>query len=243
MNVTDVHDRWESLSGAYSPEYYAYYGPNATSKALQQTLSELVDPNASVLELGCSSGRHLAHLHEHGYENLAGIDINETAFEVMAQNSPELFEAGTFYCCSIEHLVDSLPTNRFDVVYSVETIQHVHPDNDWVFDDLARIASTAVITAENEGNTSNGDSGSDSTAEAEPEAGPEAEAGPGPEAESYSASGPDSDSPLREVREVDGLPLYIRDWEQVFTDRGLRPVDCTDTEIERHTVRAFDCRS
>ncbi|ELY93477.1 type 11 methyltransferase [Natrialba hulunbeirensis JCM 10989] len=243
MNVTDVHDRWESLSGAYSPEYYAYYGPNATSKALRQTLSELVDPDASVLELGCSSGRHLAHLHEHGYENLAGIDINEAAFEVMAQNSPDLFEAGTFYCCSIEHLVDSLPTNRFDVVYSVETIQHVHPDNDWVFDDLARIASTAVLTAENEGTTPNGESGSDSATEAASSSG----SGSGSSSATGSGSGSDSEpgpsSPLREVREVDGLPLYIRDWEQVFTDRGLQPVDCTDTEIERHTVRAFDCRS
>ncbi|ELZ01325.1 type 11 methyltransferase [Natrialba chahannaoensis JCM 10990] len=243
MNVTDVHDRWESLSGAYSPEYYAYYGPNETSKAIRQTLSELVDPDASVLELGCSSGRHLAHLHEHGYENLAGIDINEAAFEVMAQNSPDLFEAGTFYCCSIEDLVDSLPTNRFDVVYSVETIQHVHPDNDWVFDDLARIASTAVLTAENEGDTPNGEAGSDSTAESETEAESKPESKLESEEESYPPSGPDSDSPLREVREVDGLPLYIRDWEQVFTDRGLQPVDCTDTEIERHTVRAFDCRS
>ncbi|OIB58238.1 class I SAM-dependent methyltransferase [Natrialba sp. SSL1] len=241
MNVTDVHDRWESRSGAYSPEYYAYYGPNATSKALRQTLSELVEPDASVLELGCSSGRHLAHLHEHGYENLAGIDINEDAFEVMADNSPDLFETGTFYCCSIEHLVDTLPTNRFDVVYSVETIQHVHPDNDWVFDDLARIASTAVLTAENEGDTPNGESVSESATKSAPSSGSGSGSGSGSDSASDLYS--DSSSPLREVREVDGLPLYIRDWEQVFTDRGLQPVDCTDTDIERHTVRAFDCRS
>ncbi|WP_323172185.1 class I SAM-dependent methyltransferase [Natrialba sp. PRR66] len=212
MNVTDVHDRWESRSGAYSPEYYAYYGPNATSEAIRRTLARFVDPDATVLELGCSSGRHLAHLHDHGYENLFGIDINETAFDVMQRHSPDLFAAGTFYCCPIERLARSVSADRFDVVYSVETLQHVHPDNEWVFDELARVAGTTLLTAENEGQRPTRDE---------------------------SSSTPPADSSASEIRHVDGVPLYVRDWTQVFTDRGLHPAECEQTELERHTLRAF----
>ena len=156
MNADDVRRQWAERSGEFSPEYYAYYGPNETSDLLRRTLDRFVDRRAPVLELGCSSGRHLAHLHDHGFENLAGIEVNHEAFDVMREAYPALADAGTFYRDAIEDVVHDIPDDRFGAVYSVETLQHLHPDAEWVFGELARLAADLLVTVENEGDVQAG---------------------------------------------------------------------------------------
>ncbi|QSX00093.1 class I SAM-dependent methyltransferase [Haloterrigena alkaliphila] len=151
MNSNEVRRQWETRSGAYSPEYYAYYGPDERSESVRTLLERYVDRDASILELGCSSGRHLSHLYEHGFEELAGIDVNDDAFDVMREHYPDLADAGTFYHDTIENVVGDFDDGRFDVVYSVETLQHLHPDVEWVLEDLARITDDLLVTVENEG--------------------------------------------------------------------------------------------
>ncbi|MHC3438885.1 class I SAM-dependent methyltransferase [Natrialbaceae archaeon A-gly3] len=151
MNSTDVRREWAERSGEYSPAYYAYYGPDERSEMVRRILERVVDRDASVLELGCSSGRHLAHLTDHGFENLAGIELNGDAFDVMDEAYPDLAANGTFYHAAIEDVVTDLKDGQFDVVYSVETLQHLHPDVEWVFEELARITDNYLVTVENEG--------------------------------------------------------------------------------------------
>lgn len=152
MNSDEVLEDWAKRSGEYSPEYYAYYGPDETSDLIRDRIDAVVGPDAAVLELGCSSGRHLAHLHDGGYEDLHGIEINGDAFDVMADSYPDLAVDGTFHHGAIEDVVREFDDDAFDVVYSVETLQHVHPDNEWVFEELARITADLLVTVENEGN-------------------------------------------------------------------------------------------
>lgn len=163
MNSTEVRRQWADRSGEYSPEYYAYYGPDETSETICNILDRFVDRDASILEVGCSSGRHLAHLHDHGFETLSGIDVNDDAFDVMAEAYPELAADGTFYHDSIETVVGEFDDDQFDVVYSVETLQHLHPDAEWVFEDLARITADLLITIENENEGEGDDSESADT--------------------------------------------------------------------------------
>ncbi|MFA9516368.1 class I SAM-dependent methyltransferase [Halopenitus sp. H-Gu1] len=216
MNPTEVHRQWASRSGEYSPEYYAYYGSDQRSEWVHDVLDRHLDRDASILELGCSSGRHLAYLYEHGFENLSGIDINDEAFDVMAEVYPELADAGTFHRGSIEDVIGDFEDDRFDAVYSVETLQHLHPDSEWVLEEICRIMDDLLITVENEGGDGNDD---------------ESEGQDGDGHESRSSSEP-------EVNYVnDDFPLYYRDWNRVFTELGL-------TEIEvrsggRDTRRAF----
>ncbi|MFB6302353.1 MAG: class I SAM-dependent methyltransferase [Haloferacaceae archaeon] len=151
MDSTEVRRSWAERSGEYSPAYYAYHGPDERSEAVREVLDRHVDRDASVLEVGCSSGRHLSHLHEHGFGDLAGIEVNADAFDVMDETYPALAAAGTFYHGAVEDLVDDFADGRFDVVYSVETLQHIHPDTAWVFGELARIADDLLVTVENEG--------------------------------------------------------------------------------------------
>lgn len=152
MDPDDVRRDWAERSGRFSPAYYARIGPNEVSETLASVLAHYVDEGAAILEVGCGSGRHLAHLREQGFENLAGIDINDDSFDVMAEQYPRLAETGTFQVGALEEIVPEFEDGAFDVVYSVETLQHVHPDDEWVFDELARVSSDLLITAENEGN-------------------------------------------------------------------------------------------
>ena len=151
MDSNEVRRQWAERSGEYSPEYYAYRGPDHVSEALYSILDRFVGREAAVLELGCSAGRHLAHLHERGFENLAGIEVNGEAFEGMADTYPEVAAAGTFHEGAIEDLVGEVEDGAFDAVYSVETLQHVHRDAEWTFAELARITDDLLVTVENEG--------------------------------------------------------------------------------------------
>jgi SAM-dependent methyltransferase len=153
MDPSDNHRSWADRSGEFSPEYYARLGPNEVSETLAEVFDHYVETDAAVLELGCSSGRHLAHLRSQGYENLTGIDINDESFDVMAEVFPKLAERGTFHTGAIEDILPEFEDDAFDVVYSVETLQHVHPDNEWVFDEVIRVTNDLLITAENEGNS------------------------------------------------------------------------------------------
>jgi SAM-dependent methyltransferase len=104
-----------------------------------------------VLELGCGSGRHLEHLANDGFEDLSGVDINAGAFDTMRETYPTLAADGTFHCGPIEELIEDFDDGQFDAVYSVETLQHLHPDVEWVFEEIARITDDILVTAEIEG--------------------------------------------------------------------------------------------
>ena len=226
MNSDDVLREWAERSGEYSPDYYAYYGPNETSDRIRARLDAAVGTDASVLELGCSSGRHLAHLREHGYGDLHGVDVNDEAFEVMADAYPDLRAEGTFHAAAIENVVREFGDGRFDAVFSVETLQHVHPDNEWVFDELARVTADLLLTVENEGD----------------EDGEGDERGGGGEGREGKTERSESESDERDVNYVrDDLPLYYRDWHRVFTERGLAEVEAES--LDRDTLRTFRTRS
>nr|WP_206335639.1 class I SAM-dependent methyltransferase [Natronolimnobius sp. AArcel1] len=184
--------------------YYAYYGPNETSDVVRRMLEQFVDQDAPVLELGCSSGRHLAHLHEHGFEDLSGIELNDDALAVMEDAYPGVAGDGEFYLDSIESVIGDFADDQFSAVYSVETLQHLHPDTTWVFDELSRITDEVLITAEIE--TCEDDDAVE-----------------------------DDDTGVTYVDE--GMPLYHRDWEAIFTDREFEAVAVT--QEQRDTIRTF----
>ena len=152
MDPDEVRQDWAERSGKFSPAYYARIGPNEVSETLAGVLGHYVDDDAAILEVGCGSGRHLAHLQDHGFENLTGIDINDNSFDVMAEQYPRLAETGTFHTGAVEEIVPGFSDDAFDAVYSVETLQHIHPEDEWVFEEFSRITTDLLVTAENEGN-------------------------------------------------------------------------------------------
>jgi len=155
MDPEDVRRDWADRSGRFSPNYYAEIGPNEVSETIGEVIGHYAIEDAEILEVGCGCGRHLEHLRRQGFENLTGIDINPDAFEVMGDHYPELVETGTFLDGALEDHLPEMPDDAFDAIYTVETLQHVHPDDAWVFDEFQRLTTDLLVTAENEGNGPN----------------------------------------------------------------------------------------
>jgi SAM-dependent methyltransferase len=149
MDPEENRREWANRADDYSPAYYARIGPNEVSETLGTVLEYYASEDDRILEVGCGSGRHLAHLRERGFEDLWGIDINDDAFEVMARHYPRLAQTGTFRTGALADLLPAFDDDAFDVVYSVETLQHVHPEDEWVFEDLVRVTRDLLVTAEN----------------------------------------------------------------------------------------------
>lgn len=146
--MDDATREWADRTGEFSPRYYAHRGTDDVSELLADRLAEHVGRDARILELGCSVGRHLAHLHDRGFERLEGLEINEDARDVMEEHYPELAAAGEFHYEAIQDAVPEFETDAFDAIYSVETLQHVPPEDAWVYEELARVAADVVLTVE-----------------------------------------------------------------------------------------------
>ena len=150
VDSNDVREAWVDRSGAYSPTYYAHYGPDETSEVVRATIERRLGPDTRVLEVGCGVGRHLAALAEAGFSALSGVDVNEDALDVLAETYPELAAVGEFHAETIEAYLQEVGTDAFDAAFSVETLQHIHPDSEWVFAELARVTGDLLVTVENE---------------------------------------------------------------------------------------------
>jgi SAM-dependent methyltransferase len=223
VNPQEVRETWADRDGEFSPTYYAHHGPNETSEHLVTRLDDLLSTppeDAAVLELGCSAGRHLERLRTAGYGDLHGLEINPAAFDVLAETYPELEAAATLHAGDMVDLLPEFDADRFDAVVSVETLQHVHPADEWVLDEAVRVAADLLVVVENE-------HGGDGAGDYEHDA-------PSP-ATDMDPDRPAAPTEVTYVRE--DLPLYHRDWGATFTARGCEQVAVADRG--RDTLRAF----
>ena len=99
-----------------------------------------VGPGDSVLEIGCNAGTNLNRLHELGFEQLAGIDINRHALDELRRAYPELAGKANLVQGSIESTLGELPDAAIDVVFSMAVLIHLHPTSVGVFEHMARVA-------------------------------------------------------------------------------------------------------
>lgn len=104
-----------------------------------------------ILELGSNCGRNLYHLNQNGYESLFGIEINKKAIEIMDKHfvfskRPSIINS------TIEAYInpDSSPHTEVDVIFTMATFLHIHPDSDWIFEVLASMTRNYIITIEHE---------------------------------------------------------------------------------------------
>ena len=150
---------WANRTGEYSPDYYAYHGPNETSERLRALFAERLGRDASVLEVGSSAGRHLAHLEAAGFHDLTGVEVNTDAVRAMRETYPDLARVATVHATRVGDVIREFADGAFDAVFTVETLQHLPPDSAWVFDELARVTDELLVTVENEGSVTGDETG------------------------------------------------------------------------------------
>ena len=125
-------------------------GRERSEIVVEQITTAFPNREISILELGCNLGRNLHYLLKAGYTQLFGIDVSPRTAGWIRQTFPDLANIMTFYEGSIEDRIVEFVDGRFDVVFSLAVLEHIHPDSEWVFEHIARIANKGIITVEDE---------------------------------------------------------------------------------------------
>lgn len=102
--------------------YKEQYGITRTEMN-KEFLSEFVDKNAKILEVGCNVGNQLRLLKSMGYNNLYGIELQDYAVE----KAKELTEGINI----IKGTGDDIPfkDGYFDLVFTSGVLIHINPKN------------------------------------------------------------------------------------------------------------------
>jgi SAM-dependent methyltransferase len=148
----DLHAFWRAPDAPNRPEEYV--GHTGRSRFLVEFVRPYVGPEPTILEIGCNVGRNLAHLYDAGYRHLTGIEINGDALRLLADTYPEMAQASRLINAPVEDAIREIPDGSIDLVYTMAVLEHIHPDSEWIFDDIVRISRRAVVTVEDEHGTS-----------------------------------------------------------------------------------------
>jgi SAM-dependent methyltransferase len=137
------------------PKGYLDAGKTAHTKLRSQfllrTIQELgLAKSSRILEIGCSSGRNLHYLFMDGYANLHGIEINESAIALFRETYSGAANHAKIRIAAIEDAIPTLESKSFDVVFTMDTLEVLHKESDWIFPHIARVTRKILITVENE---------------------------------------------------------------------------------------------
>jgi 2-polyprenyl-3-methyl-5-hydroxy-6-metoxy-1,4-benzoquinol methylase len=79
-------------------------------------------PGSRALDVGCGNGSVATELHKHGF-NVTGLDLEEAGIEIARASCP----AGRFEVLPADAAVlESLDEPPFDLVYSLEVVEHLY---------------------------------------------------------------------------------------------------------------------
>lgn len=122
-----------------------YSGPSA--EAVLAELDYTITHDSPILEIGYGVGATLAALADAGFTRLTGLELNPGAAEEARRRYPQL-QGATLMTGDAAEVLQTMKDDQFRVVVAVRTLQHVHPDQAAVFDEIARIASTVMTIDE-----------------------------------------------------------------------------------------------
>jgi SAM-dependent methyltransferase len=140
-------NHWANPKDHNQPENYNKSYTSQRSKYLYGLLKKYKIPTTSrILEIGCNCCRNLNYIYSKGYNKLTGIEINKKAVELQKELFPKL--KANIINSSIEDYILYLNDNKFDVVFTMAVIQHIHLDSNWIFEHIARINKKWLIIIE-----------------------------------------------------------------------------------------------
>jgi len=154
ITVSNLHSYWKNPA-LWEPDYVYnkeadYLTCTERSIKLVELFKKYVPLDSHILELGCNVGRNLHFLYEAGYHNLTGIDINSNALKLGMEHYPELLNVNLI-CNEIKREISTYPKNKFDVIFTMATLEHIHPkEAGIVFSMMGYIAKSHIITCEDE---------------------------------------------------------------------------------------------
>ena len=105
-------------------------------------ITELIPPQASVLDLGCGTGGLLARLRERGHKRLVGIEIDEQAILASIRRGLDVVHA------DLNHGLAPFADGQFDFVVLSQTLQAVR-DVPRVLCEMLRVGRQGIVSFPN----------------------------------------------------------------------------------------------
>lgn len=103
-----------------------------------------------IIELGSGIGRNLFYLSQVGYQDLTGIELNIEAVDYMSKTYNI---QANMLICPVENIISNLSQSHY-FVFTMAFLEHLHPDSEFVFDEMIRISSQYIVTIEDESSIS-----------------------------------------------------------------------------------------
>jgi SAM-dependent methyltransferase len=143
-----LHEFWRRPDAANQPK--GYLDAAARSEFLVDIVKRHVPFGAPILEIGCNVGRNLHYLASAGFTTLAGVEINEDAMRQLREAFPDLARGARLLNEPVESAIRRFRDGEFTLVYTMAVLEHIHPDSEWIFAEMVRIAGDVLITVEDE---------------------------------------------------------------------------------------------
>ncbi len=106
-------------------------------------IADWIQPNSSVLDLGCGDGTLLNYLHNNRNVNGYGLEINAENIEICVQHQVNIIQANLN-----NGLHDYFSDNSFNYVIMSQTLQATqHPDQ--LIDEMLRVGHEGIVTFPN----------------------------------------------------------------------------------------------
>ncbi len=103
-----------------------------------QAISEIIEPGAKVLDLGCGTGDLMHHLVTANNVKAQGIELNEGSIYKCVEKGLSVFHS------DIDSGLGSYPDKSFDYIILNQTLQEVKKV-DYVIDEALRVAHKVII--------------------------------------------------------------------------------------------------
>ena len=109
-----------------------------------QIISELINDNTRVLDVGCGDGILMKHLKDNKNIDTRGLEISKNNVQLCISKSLSVIEGNA------ERDLQQFPDLSFDYVILSQTLQAFY-NPEKVIDDLLRVANKAIVTIPNFG--------------------------------------------------------------------------------------------
>ena len=109
-----------------------------------KVISELVENNSRVLDVGCGDGDLMKYLNENKTQDIRGLEISKERVQNCLSKGLTVIEGNA------ENDLKQFPKNSFDIVILSQTLQaFLYPEK--VINELLKVGSKAIVTIPNFG--------------------------------------------------------------------------------------------
>lgn len=145
-----IHEYWKNPMATNKPTNYL--DGREKSRFLLELCKRYLHARdtPSILEIGCNVGRNLNELFVGGFEKLNGIEINADAIQLMRKTYPKMSKTARIETGPVEDIIQKQKPGSFDLVFTMAVLEHIHPDSEFVFGEMARTTKRFIITIEDE---------------------------------------------------------------------------------------------